>query len=724
MTDGYYNIRIQYVYAQEISRQYGSEVIVHQILDQQILKHLERRHFILQKDDIVALLNQDGAQFDSSSLRIYEPDENSYIQIPDGWKLEVDRSEPEFTLLFWIGSKQQKIKESNHEEVLSQVSEIKTYFSTYREEMRSVIKKEIQLITHDFSKQMTLLDEKLRSKPKLDAKSSSKIDIALMYSEPLVKLDVYGRLALGDPVDFEEECNKIIDFLKENGKQTNIYFEVATLANLFKVLSQAPLILHIICHGDFSKNNGRFFLCFEDDGKLKEVYADNLRKKMIDLKLQTKIVFVNACHSEEVAKVFSEAGVPCVITVQSDLKIEDGIAQEFSKAFYWQLFDGKSVQEAFDWATRTVSDHHVYTCCCAHTHKPNCNWYKIYKTENSEKAHYLHVPTCSNCKYDNKFHHRAKCGWALNFLIDVCQQVPPKGIINACCCSPELEHNESMKFKIICTDNTIKDEAFFKEKMKGKVHVKSSTSCVEQRFQIKRLTGRNKELFDMYEALKAPDIKLINLFGPEGIGKSSLSKQIANYLFERHYFRDKIVFISLDRTLNMAHFKAELFKEFPGAYDVGSLSESMKTIKALLILDKCDKFLHRNCDGFVSTLTEIINTVRNTKFIIITTEKIKLFYPSMCYVEIRELKKIDAAKLLCRNAANSLSINERNPYFLESDPLLDLVPLTPQSILLISEQLKGGRSLTDIKNELERERKQNIGSLTDSHDDFLRSTLE
>jgi len=38
------------------------------------------------------------------------------------------------------------------------------------------------------------------------------------------------------------------------------------------------------------------------------------------------MVFVNACYSENIAKVFKEAGIPIVVAVQSDLKISDEIA--------------------------------------------------------------------------------------------------------------------------------------------------------------------------------------------------------------------------------------------------------------------------------------------------------------------------------------------------------------------------------------------------------------
>lgn len=50
-----------------------------------------------------------------------------------------------------------------------------------------------------------------------------------------------------------------------------------------------------------------------------------------------EMVFVNACNSEGIGKVFSEARIPIVIVVQSSLKILDKVATEFSAKFYKYL---------------------------------------------------------------------------------------------------------------------------------------------------------------------------------------------------------------------------------------------------------------------------------------------------------------------------------------------------------------------------------------------------
>ena len=91
--------------------------------------------------------------------------------------------------------------------------------------------------------------------------------------------------------------------------------------------------------GSITRSAKQFYLCFEaDNGELYEFYSENLSDIVKNVELKVKLVFVNACHSEEVAQVFVQAGVPCVIAIQSELKIADNVAQKFSNHFYDQIF--------------------------------------------------------------------------------------------------------------------------------------------------------------------------------------------------------------------------------------------------------------------------------------------------------------------------------------------------------------------------------------------------
>lgn len=63
---------------------------------------------------------------------------------------------------------------------------------------------------------------------------------------------------------------------------------------------------------------------------------------------QIKLAVINCCYSENVAQMFIDAGVPSVISVCKDLKIEDKVSCAFISDFYRELFTGgKSLNFAF-----------------------------------------------------------------------------------------------------------------------------------------------------------------------------------------------------------------------------------------------------------------------------------------------------------------------------------------------------------------------------------------
>jgi len=194
-----------------------------------------------------------------------------------------------------------------------------------------------------------------------------------MYSEPLMKaLEGNKKLSssTGEAVNFEEEITYIKDILAFLDCQIKMVVNIATLQNLEKVIQLQPTIIHIICHGDFDVKQQKFFICFElNNGYLDKCSAEDLEKVLS--RVATKLVFVNACHSEAVGRVFLKAGVPFVVAVQSRLKIQNEAAQEFAKTFYLNVFSGKTIRESFEVAqqnTQLIRGNDVFTCCCAHSH--------------------------------------------------------------------------------------------------------------------------------------------------------------------------------------------------------------------------------------------------------------------------------------------------------------------------------------------------------------------
>ena len=125
------------------------------------------------------------------------------------------------------------------------------------------------------------------------------------------------------------------------------------------------------CHGDFDIENKDYFLEFENSrAELLKLSSGKLREMLRGEDLSDiKLCFVNACHSEEVSRVFLEFGVGCIIVVSARHKINDTFAKEFSQLFYTELLEGRTINEAFEKAKVQLKVMHFEdpdSCCCGH----------------------------------------------------------------------------------------------------------------------------------------------------------------------------------------------------------------------------------------------------------------------------------------------------------------------------------------------------------------------
>lgn len=105
-----------------------------------------------------------------------------------------------------------------------------------------------------------------------------------------------------------------------------------------------PLILHFSCHGTYDKNSSSYSLCLEKskDSCILDHYVENRVRTLIQDSKAKKllIVFISACHSEKIGKVFKKYGAPVVIAINKDSKVKDLACLEFSQGFYHCLLSG------------------------------------------------------------------------------------------------------------------------------------------------------------------------------------------------------------------------------------------------------------------------------------------------------------------------------------------------------------------------------------------------
>lgn len=129
---------------------------------------------------------------------------------------------------------------------------------------------------------------------------------------------------------------------------------------LGEALELSPAVLVLNGHGTYSQE-GDFVFAFEansDDGNTRTSTIGSsdlftLTRLRILLTAMPKdklpsLVFLNMCYSEHAAEVFSDCGVPHVIACRKGMKVMDKAARYFSKHLFTALFNGQTIQRAFD----------------------------------------------------------------------------------------------------------------------------------------------------------------------------------------------------------------------------------------------------------------------------------------------------------------------------------------------------------------------------------------
>ncbi|KAE8913439.1 hypothetical protein PF003_g2497 [Phytophthora fragariae] len=206
--------------------------------------------------------------------------------------------------------------------------------------------------------------------------------LGVLFSAPLVGKDIHGKYhpiaeldvkreysilqkSLIEASKFAKRPATINDAFGNNGPGTlsRIYqcprqiSVVAKFANTDTFRAMVTLgcrALHFSGHGD--ENH----LYFEDGMGLVHPIPHKGLQELFSAgggggESTLRLVFVSACSSAPLAYAFVSCGIPHVIGVRTNQKIEDYAAIEFTRAFYLALATGKSVRASFTIAQQSVA---------------------------------------------------------------------------------------------------------------------------------------------------------------------------------------------------------------------------------------------------------------------------------------------------------------------------------------------------------------------------------
>eukprot|EP00003_Mantamonas_plastica_P029264 TRINITY_DN689_c0_g2_i9.p1 TRINITY_DN689_c0_g2~~TRINITY_DN689_c0_g2_i9.p1 ORF type:complete len:711 (-),score=251.79 TRINITY_DN689_c0_g2_i9:1370-3502(-) len=135
----------------------------------------------------------------------------------------------------------------------------------------------------------------------------------------------------------------LLNVLGEAGVGMVVKQENATINNFRFLINDGCRAFHYSGHG--MENS----LTFEDNvGRTHDLDVNDLKTLFsAGGTSSVKFVFVSACYSFNAGQTFVEAGVPHVVAVKQQ-KILDYVCREFAKQFYYNLVNGKTVQDSFD----------------------------------------------------------------------------------------------------------------------------------------------------------------------------------------------------------------------------------------------------------------------------------------------------------------------------------------------------------------------------------------
>ena len=516
------------------------------------------------------------------------------------------------------------------------------------------------------------------------------LDIAVLFAAPLVKPGPKFISVRDSDFNFERERGKMLAFLRKEELGVNIRFDAATMYNLVDVLSRKPKILQIECHGKYY-NNSDFHLAFEDSsalGLLEKVTPERLQSSL-EVTHQM-VVLINACHSEAIAHAFLGAKVRCAIAVHSQCRILGQSTLPFALELYKALCTGATVEEAFTQAKSRVTMCKVkeFVCCCAHIHTTTCKWYKKSDLciKNGKIGHKQHTPNPETCFCELPVGtHKADCSWAREFRekfypLTATEQNKPFVV---CCCRPELPHDEGSKYVLLPEG----EGQFVLFSSLGKtVTERDPLPLAEPPLVQKKTLYRHMEIQSLANLLSMSGVRGAVVWGLPGVGKTTVVKRTAQYLFERRKFKQGIVYVDLEGRTSFQSLSEQVASTFgvPELSDK-ALCRLIKDFSVMIILDGIDALIEHNVTEVKKRLRDLVENTHCARFVAVTRTDFTCEYFESFHLE--PFSKENASKLLIKLATSRPPTIHLNSKSLSRHPIWELIQHTPEQVQELAQSL-------------------------------------
>ncbi len=467
--------------------------------------------------------------------------------------------------------------------------------------------------------------------------------ILCLFSAPLVAPD--GNPL--DALDLTKERDKIVHELSICKKEILLRIGYATIGELAASIAEGFNILHLSAHG-FEE-----YLLFEDGkGGSLPVTGDYL-KRFICMGGPFELAVVSACHSGRIGELLVEAGIRHVLAIRCDVPLLDQAAIVFVGQFFHSLFQGDSVQKAFEMAKLLVEGNPDLMKLKRHL------GVKAYKKELlvPEEKKFVLLPEGSTSHSDPLISQEVPQG-ALVI------EEPPPSISNL----------------------PVRPQSF---------------------------TGRSVEMHDIIGELHAH--RLVTITGVGGIGKTMLAIEAARWFCSRTYFPDGVLYIDLRQT-DTAEGIIDVLGSAVGVQltELEDVLTFMRERHCLLLLDNAEDILWKDEDAIQGVINAILKFTSSTKFLITSQRPVggNLYEPEHIY-RVKPLEQSDAALLFL--ATTKRRIFKKEWESSTFNKLLEYLGGHPLSIVLTASQLVPGIILEDLieRIQLYRARAIKVKHITD-----------
>jgi hypothetical protein len=179
-----------------------------------------------------------------------------------------------------------------------------------------------------------------------------------------------------------------------------------------------------------------------------------------------------------------------------------------------------------------------------------------------------------------------------------------------CCCKKDLMHDETIKFKLMPNKNLAEGKDYlnctlFKSREEGKLVQQGDfvkNNYIPAHIEKGNIFGRH---LDIYETIKffcddSSSQRILNLQGIEGVGVHEIVKYSIKYVTSRKNFPDGAFYVNLQNKISKHGFLNALGKTFHLQFtDIQEVSEQLRKLKVILMVDKCEEVLLNDYDNFL-----------------------------------------------------------------------------------------------------------------------------